>query len=163
MHWHWDHPRIRGEHSRLTTFSRNGTRIIPAYAGSTFMYFTATWRSVGSSPHTRGAHNVPSPCRTSFRDHPRIRGEHPKLSVVLRRIEGIIPAYAGSTHWPVCWFLRLSGSSPHTRGALYKLKLNENLRRDHPRIRGEHIDVQLDPYQTYGIIPAYAGSTLATH
>ena len=92
---HRDHPRIRGEHcfASLTLLLLEGSSphtrgalrpdepkvpqrgIIPAYAGST----TCT--------DTR--HNCP-------RDHPRIRGEHPR-STLLR--------------------LRWSGSSPHTRGA----------------------------------------------
>ena len=98
LHLHWDHPRIRGEHSRLTTFSRNGTRIIPAYAGSTFMYFTATWRSVGSSPHTRGARCAANTARGGSGDHPRIRGEHVVHPAERHVPAGIIPAYAGSTH-----------------------------------------------------------------
>ena len=51
------------------------------------------------------------------------------------------------------------GSSPHTRGALWKLLFGGDGKKDHPRIRGEH------PHQPvwWGphpwIIPAYAGST----
>ena len=111
-----DHPRIRGEHSgrRLTPHGHHG-----------------------SSPHTRGAHNL----------HPRNRSP--------RRI---IPAYAGSTnlhHYPreMRWdHPRIRGehaadymmksrfveSSPHTRGALPPGAPASTPRR---------------------IIPAYAGST----
>ena len=93
--------------------------------------------SAGSSPHTRGAR---------------------RRSVNTARESGIIPAYAGSTVWRACasaWAedhprirgehrrpgrsgQRLSGSSPHTRGALV--------------LDGD------DPYRAR-IIPAYAGST----
>ena len=114
-----DHPRIRGEH-----FQRCGERvdgvgssphtrgahvhgtpyptlggIIPAYAGSTLLQ------------------SQPSPRR---KDHPRIRGEHeeaslyptgywgssphtrgaPRLPPLIRVIDRIIPAYAGSTEIP---------------------------------------------------------------
>ena len=117
LHLHWDHPRIRGEHSRLTTFSRNGTRIIPAYAGSTFMYFTATWRSVGSSPHTRGALVGCFTCVHVTRDHPRIRGEHAGQKSVCPCAYRIIPAYAGSTARTTTLNMPTRGSSPHTRGA----------------------------------------------
>ena len=131
-----DHPRIRGEH------------------GS-----TARMRGflVGSSPHTRGAHlqqpqgartkriipayagstgsSPPAAARKS--DHPRIRGEH---VIPSRNVNGV------------------TGSSPHTRGALRaepsrrpdvriipayagstqrRIPLPRGLR-DHPRIRGEH-------------------------
>ena len=174
-----DHPRIRGEHVRVDPSGQpgggssphtrgapspisaeaNGTRIIPAYAGST------------------GPSCSPAP---TARDHPRIRGEHEALHP--RRPDGrgssphtrgaqrgrreshdsgrIIPAYAGSTP---PWFIGTAGSS------------------DHPRIRGEHGPSGRIPHADRGssphtrgalhptrrhrprprIIPAYAGSTAA--
>ena len=93
---HGDHPRIRGEH-RLRGRGRDPRQgIIPAYAGSTGP------ESSTSTPAT---------------DHPRIRGEHPLPLRALQRhlgssphtrgardlgvdddqVDGIIPAYAGST------------------------------------------------------------------
>ena len=155
----------------------------------------------GSSPHTRGAHLygealqvargiIPayagstrmSPGMTPIgSDHPRIRGEHrgagqpgaldrgssphtrgaPAPGFSIRPGAGIIPAYAGST------FPSLASTSA---------------RRDHPRIRGEHVRLALrvaigngssphtrgalDRVRRYlhdvGIIPAYAGSTRST-
>ena len=132
-----DHPRIRGEHS---------PSLNPAH------------KSRGSSPHTRGAlpdlaHLRPEPriipayagstpptgsTWTPTRDHPRIRGEHPRGD---RRRPGrrrIIPAYAGSTARPP------SGISSSW---------------DHPRIRGEHSWSRKSSGPWGGIIPAYAGST----
>ena len=134
-----------------------GSRIIPAYAGST-----------ATSEHSA----------SGYADHPRIRGEHwldfaqafwdagssPHTRGARRRRRspsspaGIIPAYAGST-----WTAASSSSMP----------------RDHPRIRGEHketpmyieIDYGSSPHtrgarrwrfgriRISGIIPAYAGST----
>ena len=131
-----DHPRIRGEHALDPTARSGGRgssphtrgaqigghrraatrRIIPAYAGST-----------RSAPGTR----------SSYRDHPRIRGEH--------------------ANFPYTVF-RACGSSPHTRGARHErgqggvdagiipayagstpIELRpQRGRRDHPRIRGEH-------------------------
>ncbi|ERH20062.1 hypothetical protein HMPREF0043_00191 [Actinobaculum sp. oral taxon 183 str. F0552] len=54
---------------------------------------------------------------TTFRDHPRIRGEHGANTSKTRRGAGIIPAYAGSTSRSsaICFCCT-----------------------DHPRIRGEH-------------------------
>ena len=172
-----DHPRIRGEHRhlRLTLDAKAGSsphtrgarhhqteprpdlRIIPAYAGST--------------------PGKPSPAPTR-RDHPRIRGEHfddaaehgaelgssPHTRGARRRrrrhhrAEGIIPAYAGST----------PARQPRWQR-----------QPDHPRIRGEHGDMNPPPGVPVGssphtrgargsspgargragIIPAYAGST----
>ena len=113
-----DHPRIRGEHAPRRREIQRGWRIIPAYAGSTI-------RAV--APGTVG------------QDHPRIRGEHVEPSEMLtaqngssphtrgarqrrarrRRQPRIIPAYAGSTT------LEVPQMTAH---------------RDHPRIRGEHLN-----------------------
>ena len=153
-------------------------RIIPAYAGSTQEGVCSITCTPGSSPHTRGAPpGRPSTARIQ-RDHPRIRGEHVTPSSLrpspsgssphtrgarhaehaFDRRDGIIPAYAGSTH------CRCQFPASH---------------RDHPRIRGEHRKYQQDkawrsgssPHtrgarrrrRTIGtfrrIIPAYAGST----
>ena len=177
VHRFEDHPRIRGEHvaqipgkivkagsSPHTRGARRGSRrpsagtgIIPAYAGST----------------SRGC-----PSRRRAWDHPRIRGEH------LGELDGD---------------LHTAGSSPHTRGARELGEFGRHLLRiipayagstsspasptpsvpDHPRIRGEHIDLRAAEDTTKGssphtrgapfpcpatfvwsgIIPAYAGST----
>ena len=91
-----DHPRIRGEHLRQQHLPRPGG---------------------GSSPHTRGAPDSRRRPPRGAPDHPRIRGEHATwlrssatktgssphtrgaldADVVISLVEGIIPAYAGST------------------------------------------------------------------
>ena len=131
-----DHPRIRGEHASVAKrmspvlgssphtrgardrvlLRRLGERIIPAYAGST--YVNSTYPALAA-------------------DHPRIRGEHfpePSLDVgqagssphtrgappqgrEARLSNRIIPAYAGST---------------------FQTFMADIAERDHPRIRGEH-------------------------
>ena len=131
-----DHPRMRGEHSRVPS----GREL-----------------RVGSSPHARGAHgavvvdggdhgiipacagSTPSraPATTARRDHPRMRGEH-----------------EGMTDERTFWW----GSSPHARGAHERVQIlgfmhgiipacagstrhriqRQLLTRDHPRMRGEH-------------------------
>ena len=113
-----DHPRIRGEHrvENISTCEKLG--IIPAYAGSTPSALMRSRGLMGSSPHTRGAQFFVSVRAARKWDHPRIRGEHhaPVLHAVA--LEGIIPAYAGSTitmSYTTCVNV---GSSPHTRGAL---------------------------------------------
>ena len=132
-----DHPRIRGEHA-----------FMPSRRGSLF----------GSSPHTRGAlhlqdrHDegsgiIPAyagstefwvACGYPNADHPRIRGEHPRVSLMN--------------------FDRL-GSSPHTRGARDAHVGSDATYPDHPRIRGEHLSARTGCRSTSRIIPAYAGST----
>ena len=195
-----DHPRIRGEHISDGSTARMRGGIIPAYAGSTRDLSGRGCRTLGSSPHTRGAQrprrklsihrgiipayagstSIASKTKCRQRDHPRIRGEH-HAGLGRRRDacgssphtrgahvgdaaaldgDGIIPAYAGST------------GRRRRRGRSY---------RDHPRIRGEHLPPApaAAPTRTSsphtrgalvdvvgraasgGIIPAYAGSTAA--
>ena len=193
-----DHPRIRGEHDDKRRAGQPRSGIIPAYAGSTGQHTPSHRPASGSSPHTRGApvkplrggvaHRIipayagstraPPSASTRLRDHPRIRGEHLAKSLTEklgggssphtrgaldcrpegRVLMGIIPAYAGSTP-----------PAPKSR----------NTGRDHPRIRGEHVDgwegagwARGSSPHTRGarralsragpgrrIIPAYAGST----
>ena len=149
-------PRMRGAQLGAIT-AAHPVRIIPAYAGSTS-------RELG---------------RVSVEgDHPRVCGEHkdsdatdvapvgssPRMRGALRgnvgdkHVQGIIPAYAGSTDG---WTSRLSAP------------------RDHPRVCGEHMPAIFFPADSAGssprmrgarrtsmlktsengIIPAYAGST----
>ena len=111
-----DHPRTRGEHTRVF---RQG---VPDH---------------GSSPHSRGtlAHRKEYPCKLriipalagntdwmfrhpyTLEDHPRTRGEHAQK---LR-----CRSYLG-------------GSSPHSRGTPANNFLILESYRDHPRTRGEH-------------------------
>ena len=51
------------------------------------------------------------------------------------------------------------GSSPHTRGAPPRRARAQLVVRDHPRIRGEHVEIRRGIAVAAGIIPAYAGST----
>ena len=155
-----DHPRIRGEHrsARLARLRQGG--IIPAYAGSTVIFCPESACLAGSSPHTRGAPRKRPELKLAFRDHPRIRGEHPPLIKPRMLSSGIIPAYAGSTKLTWSRMEVKAGSSPHTRGAPRRGVCSSITRRDHPRIRGEHFVPSVVLCQRLGIIPAYAGSTL---
>ena len=136
--------------------------IIPAYAGSTSTPRRSTRVAVGSSPHTRGAPRPLTSTPSQAWDHPRIRGEHKLDGDVVTVLAGIIPAYAGSTCANPSDWLRCLGSSPHTRGAPDKDRVDFIALRDHPRIRGEHANSLIQGREISGIIPAYAGSTVAT-
>ena len=74
----------------------------------------------------------------------------------------IIPAYAGSTGLVECEKTMLPGSSPHTRGAPRGEGIRQQVAGAHPRIRGEHLGAVLRRTTVVGIIPAYAGSTIAS-
>ena len=135
-----------------------GSGIIPAYAGST--------GATRQSARTR-------------RDHPRVCGEHmpssrasaemtgssPRMrgarlaDVLRRRLQGIIPAYAGST--PATPATACAASDhPRVCGehSLAILSIVTALGSS-PRMRGARPAVRLE-VGAHGIIPAYAGSTL---
>ena len=174
-----DHPRIRGEHD----FSDE--KPIPV---------------AGSSPHTRGAHThaslllraggiIPAYAGSTFltdvvnhgtRDHPRIRGEHCTLVHDAFKNTGSSPHTRGAPH---------DDRHPHAALRIIPAYAGSTCRRvsdqkvggDHPRIRGEHGDMNPPPGVPVGssphtrgarhvlgrarvrlrIIPAYAGSTPA--
>ena len=107
---------------------------------------------VGSSPHTRGAPGCVTRDARRNRDHPRIRGEH--CLVVL-----ILSGNAGSTRAPPALHKLGKGSSPHARGTPTRTAPRRACSRDHPRIRGEHRGHEDDRPAGPGIIPAYAGNT----
>ena len=172
-----DHPRIRGEHIKISvtadtqkgssphtrgahrrrTVGAGRARIIPAYAGSTSTYKIGTLKAT-DHPRIRGEHETrPVHITVNTGSSPHTRGALLNITPPPSR-SGIIPAYAGST---------LATTTP-------PLSL-----RDHPRIRGEHArDPQgrkppvgssphtrgahrrrRPPNQNHRIIPAYAGST----
>ena len=113
----WDHPRLRGEHSR-TDFALIQTKGSPPPTRGT------RWH-IGNSPLARGitpayAGNTLQESRLVglFRDHPRLRGEHIQMKEV-KKIRG--------------------GSPPPTRGTLLATVCLEDI---------------------FRITPAYAGNTV---
>ena len=132
-----DHPRIRGEHR----------------CGASGPSATA-----GSSPHTRGAPSRPwrrrgfpgiipayagstaqhAGVEFSGEDHPRIRGEH----------------IGAAAHQ-----IKITGSSPHTRGAHQRRFQMADQQRIIPAYAGSTGGADGDVPVTEWIIPAYAGST----
>ena len=135
--------------------------IIPAYAGNTMSALKESVFSQGSSPHTRGTPARFAGCSPSERDHPRIRGEHGKAGCKAKTHAGIIPAYAGDTFGVCSLATTHIGSSPHTRGTRAGIISKRIVKRDHPRIRGEHCRRWRWRWRVNvnGIIPAYAGNT----
>ena len=160
MGWSPDHPRSRGEHSKIIASRRaddgsspltrgahvesdgaaHNPGIIPAHAGSTPTICSSTWFTAGSSPLTRGA---PGWC-------PDAVGS-----------AGIIPAHAGSTH--ICrhrprpgWdHPRSRGEHPGRAGQCFPRPGSSTL------TRGAHAS-RLVGSGVNGIIPAHAGSTTAS-
>ena len=177
MNSSWDHPRIRGEHESV-----KGKAVHQA----------------GSSPHTRGALHfldgevysagiIPAYAGSTPRlaphsrlgwDHPRIRGEHFPELFVRKRHKGSSPHTRGA-HIPRSPLLSPSWIIPAYAGSTDSGHRTDRIRRDHPRIRGEHWQAERGLHKikgssphtrgalfasqpkiaVSGIIPAYAGST----
>ena len=169
-----DHPRMRGEHSVA-------------------LFLTLSFR--GSSPHSRGARrcsgrpgrrpriipacagSTPS-SRRGRRDHPRMRGEHvataplpnanagssphargaPCPSAHPTKAQRIIPACAGSTMCG-CTGVQCIRDHPRMRGEHIALEIGISLAQgSSPHARGAH-EVPEGVHPMVGIIPACAGST----
>ena len=151
-------PRMRGTQSRCRPCMRR-TGIIPAYAGNTRGGSNAT-ADIRDHPRVCGEHTSRNSSRRRMTgSSPRMRGTRHRRSVRSLRA-GIIPAYAGNTGWYVSRYAA---------------------RRDHPRVCGEHEPLLLPKLRTLGssprmrgtphpvgsgrphpgIIPAYAGNTMA--
>jgi len=131
-----DHPRVRGEHHRRRPRPVGRPGSSPRARGARGDRF-GEGGDLGIIPACAGSTSL-APCLGgATRDHPRVRGEHcaassraavwmgssPRARGALRRqlqgrrLDGIIPACAGSTEravWNPCTW------------------------RDHPRVRGEH-------------------------
>ncbi len=152
----------------------------------------------GSSPHARGARlalrlgaipegiipacagSTRSPrCRgRRARDHPRMRGEHNEIHGLLIQVPGSSP-HARGARVVLVEFYGSVGIIPACAGSTQRRCLHGHARRDHPRMRGEHIPPPLcslymrgsSPHARgaftrevagdgeAGIIPACAGST----
>ena len=149
-------PRMRGALVRGLHLGRH-LGIIPAYAGSTRRSST-TSTTCWDHPRVCGEHDGLDPDdKEDGGSSPRMRGA-PGDALRTNVGQGIIPAYAGSTH-------------DYARAM--------QLHKDHPRVCGEHIRNQQDlgdgegssprmrgaldgnrnVLLARGIIPAYAGST----
>ena len=132
----WDHPRVCGEHM-LTGFvcwvisgsspRMRGTPIfeqetdgcsgiIPAYAGNTTMAKLTI---------------------VSLRDHPRVCGEHRRLSHSKSQTAGSSPRMRGTpgTRIPAP---RAGGIIPAYAGNTINRSIHKQVSRDHPRVCGEH-------------------------
>ena len=173
------HPRLRGEHigprrscgarggsSPLTRGARgsqyelaNQPGLIPAYAGSTCGSSFTTLHA-GAHPRLRGEHLrgvLFFPC--CLGSSPLTRGA-PSSSWGATSARGLIPAYAGSTS-PHLLRLRKFGAHPRLRGEhLVPRTCRWRRRGSSPLTRGAP-ERAARVSCIRGLIPAYAGSTLA--
>ena len=155
-----DHPRVRGEHMRRCAGLQGYSGSSPRARGARRLA-AADPAARGIIPACAGSTRRSSRQGGTWRDHPRVRGEHTRDDRLRKRQRGssprargarsrpygeragvgIIPACAGSTPAPDLGDREAAGSSPRARGAR---------RRARPATRRR------------GIIPACAGSTVCS-
>ena len=170
---------MRGEHLR------NGRRIMNPL-GSSPHARGARWRPAqgrrrsGIIPACAGSTNVGGAAATQPRDHPRMRGEHGWWVLIILFALGSSPHARGALCSPSAGSSNM-GIIPACAGSTNAVTVIEDPTRDHPRMRGEHIDTGTEAYyfpgssphargaqgdtvvvnHDDGIIPACAGSTPA--
>ena len=91
------------------------------------------------------------------KDHPRLRGEHKGLPQTLHRHPGSPPLTRG-TPVPLFRTILLSGITPAYAGNTYANGSIPRIRRDHPRLRGEHDMNNDDISDTMGSPPLTRGT-----
>ena len=153
-----DHPRMRGEHIDY--------EVTPALGD-------------GSSPHARGAqevlqgdvprHGISPACAGSTgcwqslsllsRDHPRMRGEHKTSGKPMVTCWGSSP-HARGAHWSSVFFCLICGIIPACAGSTRYNCTISHARRDHPRMRGEHLNKAAAMQRFLGSSPHARGAHL---
>ena len=113
---HWDHPRMRGEHSVDYTKFIPDLRITPACAGNTYKI---------------------QRYMCNHQDHPRMRGEHKVGRIMPVPILGS-PPHARGTRRSASGVMVGDRITPACAGNTRRCSLIPSLSTDHPRMRGEH-------------------------
>ena len=175
----WDHPRVCGEHQGFLDLLNEGRGSSPRMRGTPVASF-ATIAVTGIIPAYAGNTSQCAALRAVLRDHPRVCGEHMSATSLAVRLTGSSPRMRGT---PVdgSWHALLSGIIPAYAGNTRSECARFHFRRDHPRVCGEHfrtpirgratrgssprmrgtLPSTIRSAETRGIIPAYAGNTMA--
>ena len=132
------HPRSRGENSTLPCERSQKWGLIPAHAGKTFVQASKSSVVSGSSPLTRGKHDVV------------------QLPVLTGRL---IPAHAGKTPFPL-GRRRCGRAHPRSRGEnVHSIGEDRLHAGSSPLTRGKQ-NGRPGALQPGGLIPAHAGKTM---
>ncbi len=173
-------PHARGTHS-LAPQLRAQTGTIPACAGNTCILPSSAGR-LRDHPRVRGEHhmNVPQMLPAGG-PSPRARGTPRECRLVVAP-DGTIPACAGNTEAAMTTPRRYQGPSPRARGTPCRgiprrvrrgtipacagntrsTSRRRTSRRDHPRVRGEHVDRSVGDAVVQGPSPRARGTQGAT-
>ena len=151
-----DHPRMRGEHCG-TASARPLSRGSSPHARGTLGEWAESFRAVGIIPACAGNTRVGYGHHYQRRDHPRMRGEHRASCSVMARVWGSSP-HARGTLIASLRGLERFGIIPACAGNTSALIAPDLMRRDHPRMRGEHCPRPRCSYAFLGSSPHARGT-----
>ena len=172
-----DHPRMRGEHTSRLCSLWQSLGSSPHARGAPRACRHAACQA-GIIPACAGSTSTPRWSATTRRDHPLMRGEHRSLQYITTEPVGSSPHARGAPGRPGRE-VRVEGIIPACAGSTRTTPQPEPCSGDHPRMRGEHVltvgsneyHVGSSPHARgalgglanggvhEGIIPACAGST----
>ena len=132
-----DHPRMRGEHPMRSVWLTSASGSSP-HARGTPNRRTSDRVNMGIIPACAGNTRPGPASRLRCGDHPRMRGEHGLWAVNIDGIQGSSPHARGTLIQNRIGTSRI-GIIPACAGNTPKHDTPSNRRRDHPRMRGEHI------------------------
>ena len=131
-----DHPRLRGEYPFFCIFLNKKEGSPPLARGILAPSCSSTSR-IGINPACAG-NTLTSwrrpPCS---RDHPRLRGEYPRSTSGGPSSLGS-PPLARGIHIARTGRASRPGITPACAGNTFSFRINGNIQRDHPRLRGEY-------------------------
>ena len=131
-----DHPRLRGEHGAKKMKAIYDLGSPPPTRGTLFDNFQVKPVS-GITPAYAGNTKVYLPLACDLWDHPRLRGEHYSLDIVLDSIKGSPPPTRGTRACILFCVLALRITPAYAGNTFTHLCIRSGVK-DHPRLRGEH-------------------------
>ena len=150
------HPRSRGEHVGLVHRGFNNAGSSPltrgALAGKAKLAHTH-----GLIPAHAGSTMTRAGCSAPSGAHPRSRGEHFSLAVVISADLGSSPLTRGA-HWPPAHPVRAARLIPAHAGSTRSKRTCRCRHRAHPRSRGEHATTVVAPISFWGSSPLTRGA-----
>ncbi len=156
-----DHPRTRGEHI-LEPSPALASRGPPPHARGAHSSDRGSQRRRGTTPARAGSTPwAPGP-RGAGGDHPRTRGEHIPAKVLKMAAKGPPPHARGAPdrNQPRD---DLPGTTPARAGSTSRSCRRASASRDHPRTRGEHRAMVMDPAVRVGPPPHARGAPRHGH
>ena len=151
-----DHPRMCGEHrvGLECVFLEEGSS--PHVRGA-LLHLRVDARDRGIIPACAGSTHHESDGADDERDHPRMCGEHFQTKRARIRLSGSSPHVRGAPHL-MAELRGQSGIIPACAGSTALISINSPVSRDHPRMCGEHaVAVRVFPY-SWGSSPHVRGA-----